>query len=379
MRVLDSISGGKVWVGIVSGRSASGRGVSGCGVSAIAVIGFALLGAAILPACGDGSKRRACEPVQQTGCNSGQTCGLEPDGTPICVDIGLGTEGAGCTIQADCGADLGCMRVHGVARCLRFCTPGDDPTDACAGGSGLADAHPDSAAAVCLGTVIDRADIGVCVLPCTPTAAACPEGAACGLIVEAGIAACRPVGTQTEGATCDPGRLCEAGLGCVPYADRYVCRPFKTDADCPDTASALPVAGFVNQVDNTELVVCANCVALGRVGEEAQQIIACKAPLIAVESCVSERATRLFLEDVADAERLDASARSAAGVVEPWWTGAKRSGLRWAWLDGTAIPAALIPVGAGNCAVWDVGVHRARACSAVAAAICALAPIDAPE
>ncbi|MGK0362794.1 MAG: hypothetical protein ACI9U2_005116 [Bradymonadia bacterium] len=379
MRVLDSISVGKVWVGIVSGRDVFGRSVSGRSVSAVAVVGFALLGAAILPACGEGSKVRACQPVEQTGCSASQTCGLEPDGTPICFDIGPGTEGAGCDTQADCGADLGCLRVHGVARCLRFCTPGEDPADACAGGSELAGAHPDSAAAVCLGTVIGRADIGVCVLPCTPTAAACPDGAACGLIVEAGIAACRPVGAQADGETCDPGRLCDAGLGCVPYADRYVCRPFKTDADCAETTSALVVAGFVNQVDGTELIVCANCVGLGRVGEEGLQITACKAPVSAAESCLSERATRLILEDVADAERVDASARSAAGVVEPWWTGAVRNGLRWAWLDGTAIPAELAPVGAGRCAVWDVGVHRARTCSETAAAICALAPIDAPE
>lgn len=344
-----------------------------------AALGLTLLIAGILPACEDGSKQRACEPVLQTGCNSRQTCGVEPDGTPVCVDIGAAGEGAGCEAQSDCAAGLGCLRVHGVARCLRFCTPGDDPVAACAGGAARADAHPDTASATCLGTVIDRADIGVCVLPCTPVDPQCPDGAGCGLIVEAGIAACRPVGEQGDGETCDPGRLCQAGLGCVPHADRFVCRPFKTAEPCPEDTSELPVAGFVNLIDTTEVLVCADCIALGRLGEEALQITACKAPLMAQESCVSERATRVIIEDLEDAERLDASARSAAGLTEAWWTGATRDGLRWSWLDGTEIAEELIPTGAGECAVWQDGAHVARTCSETAAAICALAPIDAPE
>lgn len=376
MRVLEFISVSTAWVNraLVNRASVGMRSAAVC-----TAMGLLLFGMFILPACGDGSKPRACEPVSQTGCNSRQTCGLQADGTPACFAIGTGTEGAGCESQADCGDDLGCLRIHGVARCLRFCAPGDDPGGACQAGSNQVDAHPNSAAAVCLGTVIDRADIGVCVLPCTPTESSCPDGSSCGLIVEAGISACRPVGTQADGATCDPGRLCEGGLGCVPHADRYVCRPFKIDDECPASTTELPVAGFVNQIDGSELVVCADCIALGRLGEDPVQITACKAPLTAEESCVSERATRLILEDVDDAERIDASARSAAGVAEPWWTGAVREGLRWSWLDGTEIPVDLMPVGAGNCAVWNAGVHTARSCGETAAAICALAPIDAPE
>ena len=331
----------------------------------------------ILTACEDGSKRRECEPVLQTGCSGRQTCGLQPDGTPSCFDVGPGGEGAACLVQDDCGADLGCLRVHGVARCLRFCSPGDDPQGACAGNP-VADPHPNSDSAICLGTVINRADIGVCVLPCTPTDPQCPDQSGCGLIVEAGIAACRPLGEQGAGQQCDPGRLCDQGLGCVPHADRFVCRPFKTDA-CPEGTAELPVAGFIDQVNQTELVVCADCVALGRVGLEDEQISACPAPIAKADACASERGTLPALEDVVHAERLAASAR-AVGVADPWWTAATRVGIRWRWPDDTQISEALTPIGAGDCAVWNAGVHEARSCiGTTAAAICVLAPVDAPE
>ena len=85
-------------------------------------LALALLALGVL-SCGEASRGRVCEPVRQTGCPNGRTCTVEDDGVPLCVAPGPGAEGDVCADAADCGDGLGCVRVAGVARCLRFCLP----------------------------------------------------------------------------------------------------------------------------------------------------------------------------------------------------------------------------------------------------------------
>lgn len=331
-----------------------------------------LIAAGIVSACEDGSKQRRCQPALQTGCADGQTCGLQLDGTPDCFDIGAGKEGDACTAPGDCGASLGCIRLHGVARCLRFCTPGDDPSTPCQAGAQAENAHRFSADALCLGAAIDRPDIGICMLPCDPADDQCPAEMACGLVLEAGFAACRPVGEQQAGEICDTVRECGPGLGCVPYGERFVCRAFRQGA-CADSTVPWPVPGFINQVSGEELTVCAECVSLGRIGFERASISACPAPVNATKACAGDGTQPVRLYDGLQAERYDTAARATSARLAPWWTAARRTEMGWFWGDDDPVPDALTPAGEGDCAVWDAGQHRARPCEETASAVCALA------
>jgi hypothetical protein len=336
------------------------------------VFSLVLLSALILPACEDGSKRRRCEPALQQGCPANQTCGLQNDGTPDCFPIGAGKEGDACIEAADCGADLGCIRIHGVARCLRFCVPGDDPTLPCEAGADRTDPHRFSGEALCLGAAIDRPDIGICVLPCDPADDQCPADMACGLVLEAGFPACRPVGEQQAGEICDTVRECAPGLGCVPYGERFVCRAFRRET-CAEGTVAWPVPGFLNVVTGDELTVCADCVSLGRIGSGNANISACPAPVTATKACAEDGSLPTRLDDGLQAERLDLAARATTSSFEPWWTAARRTDAGWFWGDADPVPDALTPVGEGNCAVWDAGRHVARPCEEAASAVCSLA------
>lgn len=320
---------------------------------------------AILTACSSGSKQRECEPVLQTGCSAGESCGLDADGVPRCAAVGSGIEGDTCTAATDCGAGLGCIRLRGVARCLRFCAPSEETND-CLTNPGT---HPYSDKAQCLGAAVDRADIGICVLPCTPAQPFCPEGQGCGVISEAGIALCRPAGSASDEEDCDGLKACEVGLGCVPYGERFVCRPYELDG-CPADTIPTSVPGVYDAIAETEIRVCARCIALGRVGADGEMITVCPAVGPADAVCLKEGGAAPRIVDAVHAEQIDA----VAPFDGPWWTGARLVDGEWVWPDASTVEVVLTPTGAGDCAVWNAGVHEARDCTTgSAAAVCALA------
>lgn len=339
---------------------------------ALSVLGpvAGLLALAILTACESGSKRRACEPVLQTGCEGGQVCSLDDDGVPGCFAAGSGIEGDACQTATDCGPALGCIRLSGAARCLRFCSPTTE-TDSCLADVGT---HPYSEFARCIGVAIDRADIGICALPCSPGEPLCPEGTHCGLSPEAGLAVCKPVGESPAEADCDGLAGCQDGLACVPHGDRFVCRPYATDGcEAPTVQTSVP--GIRDAVTNDEIQVCARCVAVGQVGAFGELITVCPEARIADEACVDEGGEPPRLLDTLHAESID----RIAPFDEPWWTGARRGEFGWFWPDQAAVLPALTPTGEGDCAVWNDGVHEARDCATKAASVCALASGDLAE
>lgn len=351
---------------------------------------------AILTACESGSKQRACEPVLQVGCSSGQTCGLDRDGVPACVAIGEGVEGDSCVEASDCGDGLGCIRLRGVARCLRFCAPSADSSP-CADDSGT---HPHSEFAECIGVAIDRADIGICVLPCTPAEPHCPDALGCGPVAEAGMAMCQPIGVLGADEDCDGRQACGEGLACVAHGERFVCRRYDLDG-CGEAAVSISVPGILDVVNEAEIRVCATCVALGQIGAAGEMVTACPALVTAEASCEAEGGASPRIIDRVHAEFLTTLFGSLLKkepenpreeVPTPtWWTGARKVEGVWRWPDGTPVDLALIPVqppvrtlpedpkAQKDCAVWRAGFHEARHCNALAASVCALAPEGAAE
>ncbi|MEZ4470031.1 MAG: hypothetical protein R3F60_04330 [bacterium] len=230
---------------------------------------LAALAALGVASCGEASRGRVCEPVRQTGCPKGRACAVEEDGVPLCVQPAEGAEGDLCEDAAACGAGLGCVRAAGVARCLRFCLPTDtDATDfaPCLDGRVPPTEVQGSRAARCVAAVIDRPDIGVCLLPCRPLGALdCPEGLACQPSLAAGMTVCAVPGEAGRGDACGPDTACQPGLACVPEGAALVCRPYATDAGCPVGQRERAIAGVVllaepnaltGDVAESELRVC---------------------------------------------------------------------------------------------------------------------------
>ncbi len=222
----------------------------------------------------DDDSQQACVPGEVERC-PGETCAVDRDGTPLCVAPGTAEEGDLCRLADEpttvepavrCGVGLGCLRVAGVSRCLRFCNPTLDfePCEP----DGNRRITPGAGPALlrqftrCVGVLPDRPEIGVCVLPCRPDRGECvaeqdapcsaypddcPEASVCGLNPQAPFPLCVPDGAGAEGDVCDAERGCGAGLLCTRIDGESRCR-LATDTDdaCPDTHRAVPVAGVVD-------------------------------------------------------------------------------------------------------------------------------------
>ena len=218
---------------------------------------------AVLWGCGEASRGRDCEPVRQTGCEGDRVCAVAANGTPTCFApvATPAQEGERCEAADACDAGLGCVRVAGVARCLRFCAPSEDTDDApCLEGAVPPGDHPHSQQARCLSVVVDRPDIGVCVLPCHPislddrdcamTASCpepdCPEGLVCAASVLAGMAVCAAPGMAAAGEECGPDAPCGDGLACVAEGAEQVCRPFETTVGCMGDTVSRPIPGVLD-------------------------------------------------------------------------------------------------------------------------------------
>lgn len=232
--------------------------------------------AALIPAwsgCSDDNVQE-CVPGEDERC-PGQTCAVDREGTPLCVEPGTAEEGDLCRLDDDpsaveaglrCGMGLGCLRVAGVSRCLRFCDPtldfngcepdGNRRITPGAGPELLRDYTR------CAGVLPDRPEVGVCVLPCRPdrsdtcdddvaVCAAfpddCPAATTCGLNPQAPMPLCVPAGLGAEGEPCDAEAGCAAGLLCTRIDGQSLCR-LATDArdGCPADYRAVPVPGVID-------------------------------------------------------------------------------------------------------------------------------------
>ena len=126
-----------------------------------------------LVGCNTGSRDRACEPIDNSGCAGGKFCIVDFAGVPRCaVALGVQAEIAStCAEPEACGPKVGCIRVNGVARCRAYCRRGDS-------NQGCGDKGR------CLAALPDRPDIEVCVYPCEPDQRVielepCPMGSVC--------------------------------------------------------------------------------------------------------------------------------------------------------------------------------------------------------
>lgn len=218
----------------------------------------------------DDDSQQACVPGEVERC-PGETCAVDRDGTPLCVAPGTAEEGDLCRLADEpttvepavrCGVGLGCLRVAGVSRCLRFCNPTLDfePCEP----DGNRRITPGAGPALlrqftrCVGVLPDRPEIGVCVLPCRPDRIEgcvlagvcsaypddCPARTVCGLSPQAPIPLCVPAGIGTEGQVCSAEQGCAAGLLCARIDGEARCRLATNVRDaCPPNRRKVPLAG----------------------------------------------------------------------------------------------------------------------------------------
>lgn len=251
---------------------------------------LALLTLLALPGCED-DRTQVCAPGRPDRCPAGQTCNVDSTGTPRCTTPGDALEGALCRVaptgdDADADADsnasnrcadgLGCLRIAGVSRCLRFCDPAarQDPCRPAGniavgpGGVRLSDF------ARCAALLPDRPEIGVCVLPCRPERAPgcdpipdpaacaahpddCPEATTCGVTPAAPFPLCVPAGDAPLDAPCDPATPCAPGLICARLDGTAACRlPVDLTDACPSGLIPSPLAGTDDAFADTVQQVC---------------------------------------------------------------------------------------------------------------------------
>ncbi len=330
--------------------------------------------------CGESSSARRCEPTDNTGCPSGQHCTVDRDGAPVCLAPAPAyVEGAACEGPEDCGEGLGCLRVLGVARCLRFCVPDTEaPLDPCADGYRDADegGHPLTVVARCLATLV-RPGIGACTMPCRPEEATvdCPEGAACRVEDGLEMPLCGAAGDAELDNDCSAERPCRPGLFCAPRFGGGVCRP-PADAEgrCADQASfAQVLPGALHPLTGGDLLACVACAPIGYLGTPAAGHVLCAAVVdaeTAEATCAAQGGGLADLRSVSPAALVAATAR-AGGT--PRWIAARREDGAWQWADGEPLTEA--PAGEGASAAVDADAAVvARPCTAGAHPACALAP-----
>lgn len=151
-----------------------------------------------------------CDPLQQTGCTTGQSCYPDwfGDGIYICGTTGTVAVGGACGTYSDCVTGAACLpTTQGVAVCIKLCD--SSASDSCAGGENCQDLD---------GTV------GKC--PCNPLgeSSGCSPGQTCYPdFLSTGGYHCATTGTLAVGAACDASGACVAGATCVPSDGAGIC------------------------------------------------------------------------------------------------------------------------------------------------------------
>jgi hypothetical protein len=181
------------------------------------------------PACGRG--RGACNPVDNSGCTSGQACQVYANTeqtalVTMCGEAGSGGYGTMCTQDTECMETFTCLG----NRCVKLCCgAGDDET--CRSGPG---GRP---GATCNGQISTMNGGGsglfFCSLPVRCdwfTQTDCAPNETCSPTRMDGTTECREAGTASEGMECGSAR-CEHGYVCIstgadmPGYCRRICDP----------------------------------------------------------------------------------------------------------------------------------------------------------
>lgn len=222
--------------GGVGGRSGTGGG--GAGGSCPSVLAKPCPGGAGGPGGAGVSTIPGCDPVCQTRCACGLTCGLDGTGTAFACTLASGvkqTEGMPCTAADDCAAGLLCLRETcgtNLRRCHRACLDNSVCDTVC-------NPPPDGIAL--------PGGVKACGIPAQscdpyglPGSNGCPDPALYCITDGNSNTFCDcPVapaggGSQAEGAPCSGPAYCAAGLGCLrpPSADMArcfrLCKPTST-------------------------------------------------------------------------------------------------------------------------------------------------------
>jgi hypothetical protein len=351
-------------------------------------------------ACTTGTRDRACDPVARTGCAADLRCVILADGAPACVASSGANRGEGQLCEADdmCGAGLGCVRLLGVARCLRLCATAARP-DLCVAATvepSEQEAAPDApaapfelrASARCLVALPDRPDLGACVLPCRlGVLEDCPEATTCTGSEVLGWSVCQPVpaeGAGALGAACGAGSLgCEVGLVCAALGDRRVCMA-PAVAGCADDTVRMELPLAASTDDGAAPAVCAPCLAvptsagvfgacLGGHSPDAEPSCEAADPLACACAAFGAPA-QLAGADVAEVAQAVAVAVELRGLVEQaFWVSARQVDGRWTWGDGAAVAAthwAAGEPGAGGCAALGPAGLVSQPCATLGAVLC---------
>jgi hypothetical protein len=178
-----------------------------------------------------------CNPVDNTGCDGGQTCrfvsisdgGIAQTGC-VPATSGTGTTGSTCTSREQCADGFICL--SGLRQCRKLCCVGDDAD--CQNGIG------GRALSRCALPPLSSlpSTLGICAQPCdwTRQDAFCEPNEYCeptyGNV-------CFPGGTAGLGESCDnpdvqqdPARSCSRGLHCADGLCRRTCDTASPPAGC---------------------------------------------------------------------------------------------------------------------------------------------------
>ncbi|HKO92034.1 MAG TPA: hypothetical protein VJU61_12815, partial [Polyangiaceae bacterium] len=183
--------------------------------------------------CVEGVCALACDPLRPTeprgafaACAAAEACSAGPQGSRCRLANVMGSVGAACSSDADCGAGLFCGE---SGQCRQYCF---DTADCVAGTCGLF-REP---------RFTGDLEVGACSTgPCDPshpqrpreTLSACLQGLNC-RPDETGVSFCEPAGTDAyhqpcTGDSCAPGSFCGTG-SFTGVCNRYCI----DDTDCPD-------------------------------------------------------------------------------------------------------------------------------------------------
>jgi hypothetical protein len=184
-----------------------------------------------------------CNLLGQSGCPGGQGCHPycgETAAVTMCEPTGTARRGERCADSKDCAAGLACYFGSCAAGgqigvCKPACTSDLD----CGSGATCQ-------AISCQGMESHR----ICSTACDPrpgAARTCMAGLAC-VLLSGDVPDCRcDLGAVEEGASCDAGKRCRAGLICLTELGNQVCRPtcrLDEPTSCGPGRSCAPVPGY---------------------------------------------------------------------------------------------------------------------------------------
>ncbi len=213
-----------------SHRRTAARGTVARGTAVIALIAV-VFGSPLAGGCADDRDEnlpspdasvpvRACDPLDNTGCDDGEKCSARIDNemplmtTVTCVPAGRVSLGGICGFNppGDFGFDdcaVGGFCLDGI--CAAICPDSVEASNPC---------NSADQACVRYRGIFDDRDLGICTQTCSPvsnsaTGAVCDEEEGCYVRLSTGVATCQTTGALGQNSVCTAVNGCEQGLGCV--------------------------------------------------------------------------------------------------------------------------------------------------------------------